>query len=184
MRKIIEILIKIEKKKGEKWIFPLKKTWLKNEDNPLSENCIYLDSLQVFFYVISQFFNLMVDILQREKKKRGTYEKREKKVNEWLSLITTIWEKKLKRVQIQIVCIFIKRLKNLFWMDDKGHIKHKLSPRKASLLSMAGRIQLVRFVIQSMMIYDIPLYSWVLACLLTQAIWKGYKELYLEWWLG
>jgi hypothetical protein len=82
MRKIIEILIKIEKKKGEKWIFPLKKTWLKNEDNPLSENCIYLDSLQVFFYVISQFFNLMVDILQKERKKRALM-KREKK--KWMN---------------------------------------------------------------------------------------------------
>jgi hypothetical protein len=72
----------LKKKKGEKWIFPLKKTWLKNEDNPLSENCIYLDSLQVFFYVISQFFNLMVDILQKERKK-GALMKREKK--KWMN---------------------------------------------------------------------------------------------------
>jgi hypothetical protein len=41
---------------------------------------------------------------------------------------------------------------------DKIHAK--LSRWKASLLSMAGRVQLVRSVIQSMLIYSITLYSW------------------------
>jgi hypothetical protein len=36
----------------------------------------------------------------------------------------------------------------------------KLSAWKASLLTMAGRVQLVKAVIQSMMIYSITLYSW------------------------
>ncbi|MCI10694.1 RNA-directed DNA polymerase (Reverse transcriptase), partial [Trifolium medium] len=39
-------------------------------------------------------------------------------------------------------------------------IQSKLSTWKASLLSMAGRVQLVRAVIQSMLIYSISLYSW------------------------
>ncbi|GAU35943.1 hypothetical protein TSUD_394910 [Trifolium subterraneum] len=44
-------------------------------------------------------------------------------------------------------------------------IKLKLSAWKASLLSMAGRIQLVRAVIQSMLIYSITLYSWPVSLL-------------------
>jgi hypothetical protein len=39
-------------------------------------------------------------------------------------------------------------------------IKLKLASWKASLLTMAGRVQLVKAVIQSMMIYSITLYSW------------------------
>jgi hypothetical protein len=39
-------------------------------------------------------------------------------------------------------------------------IKLKLSAWKASLLSIAGRVQLVKSVIQSMMIYSISVYSW------------------------
>jgi hypothetical protein len=44
-------------------------------------------------------------------------------------------------------------------------IKLKLSAWKASLLSMVGRVQLVRSVIQSMMIYSISLYSWPVSLL-------------------
>jgi hypothetical protein len=39
-------------------------------------------------------------------------------------------------------------------------IKLKLSAWKASLLSIAGRVQLVRSVVQSMLIYSISIYSW------------------------
>jgi hypothetical protein len=39
-------------------------------------------------------------------------------------------------------------------------VKLKLSSWKASLLSMAGRVQLIKSVIQSMLIYNITLYSW------------------------
>lgn len=41
---------------------------------------------------------------------------------------------------------------------DKIHAK--LSAWKASLLSMAGRVQLVKAVIQSMLLYSITIYSW------------------------
>jgi hypothetical protein len=39
-------------------------------------------------------------------------------------------------------------------------IKLKLLAWKASLLSIAGRVQLVRAVVQSMLIYSISIYSW------------------------
>jgi hypothetical protein len=39
-------------------------------------------------------------------------------------------------------------------------IKLKLSAWKTSLLTMAGRVQLVKAIIQSMIIYNITLYSW------------------------
>lgn len=58
----------------------------------------------------------------------------------------------------------------------------KLSTWKASLLSMAGRVQLIRSVIQSMMMYNISLYSWP-ASLIKQVeqkirnfIWSGDQD--------
>jgi len=58
-------------------------------------------------------------------------------------------------------------------------IKMKLSAWKASLLSMAGRIQLVRSVIQGMIIYSISLYSWPISLIkavekhIRNFIWSG-----------
>ncbi|GAU27936.1 hypothetical protein TSUD_146500 [Trifolium subterraneum] len=58
-------------------------------------------------------------------------------------------------------------------------IKLKLSAWKTSLLSIAGRVQLVRSVIQSMLIYSITLYSWPVALLkdiekcIRNFIWSG-----------
>jgi hypothetical protein len=63
---------------------------------------------------------------------------------------------------------------------DKIHAK--LSAWKASLLSMAGRIQLVRSVIQSMLIYSITLYSWPVSLIkmvekdIKNFIWSGDVE--------
>ncbi|KEH18286.1 hypothetical protein MTR_8g015630 [Medicago truncatula] len=51
----------------------------------------------------------------------------------------------------------------LQYMADK--IKLKLSQWKAQLLSMDGKVQLVRSVIQSMLVYNIPLYSWPISLL-------------------
>jgi hypothetical protein len=55
---------------------------------------------------------------------------------------------------------------------DKIH--SKLSAWKASLLSMAGRVQLVRSVIQSMLIYSITIYSWPVS--LIKSIEKEVKK--------
>ncbi|CAJ2670958.1 unnamed protein product [Trifolium pratense] len=57
-------------------------------------------------------------------------------------------------------------------------IKLKLSAWKASLLSIAGRVQLVRSVIQSMLTYSISLYSWPASLLniekcVRNFIWSG-----------
>jgi hypothetical protein len=60
---------------------------------------------------------------------------------------------------------------------DKIH--SKLSAWKASLLSMAGRVQLVRSVIQSMLIYSITIYSWPVSLIksiekeVKNFIWSG-----------
>jgi hypothetical protein len=58
-------------------------------------------------------------------------------------------------------------------------IKLKLSACKASLLSIAGRVQLVKAIIQSMLIYSISLYSWPVSLLkdmekcIRNFIWSG-----------
>jgi len=58
----------------------------------------------------------------------------------------------------------------------------KLSTWKASLLSMAGRVQSVRSVIQSMMIYNISLYSWPTSLIkqieqkIRNFIWSGDQD--------
>ncbi|GAU22700.1 hypothetical protein TSUD_138230 [Trifolium subterraneum] len=61
-------------------------------------------------------------------------------------------------------------------------IKLKLSAWKASLLSIAGRVQLVRAVIQSMLVYSITLYCWPVTLLkdiekwVRNFIWSGDME--------
>jgi hypothetical protein len=57
------------------------------------------------------------------------------------------------------VPIFKGKPKVCYLQAIADKIKLKLSAWKASLLSMAGRVQLVKAVIQSMMIYSITLYS-------------------------
>jgi hypothetical protein len=58
-------------------------------------------------------------------------------------------------------------------------IKLKLSAWKASLLYIAGRVQLIRVVVQSMLIYSISIYSWPEALLkdiekcMRNFIWSG-----------
>jgi ribonuclease HI len=61
-------------------------------------------------------------------------------------------------------------------------VKLKLSSWKASLLSMAGRVQLIKSVIQSMLIYSITLYSWPVSLIkevekhFRNFIWSGDTE--------
>jgi mannosylglycoprotein endo-beta-mannosidase len=61
-------------------------------------------------------------------------------------------------------------------------IKLKLSAWKASLLSIAGRVQLIKSVIQSMLTYSISLYSWPISLLkdlekcIQNFIWSGDLE--------
>ncbi|WJX12769.1 hypothetical protein P8452_03227 [Trifolium repens] len=61
-------------------------------------------------------------------------------------------------------------------------IKLKLSAWKASLLSIAGRVQLIKSVIQSMLTYSISLYSWPVSLLkdiekcIRNFIWSGDLE--------
>jgi len=62
-------------------------------------------------------------------------------------------------------------------------IKLKLSNWKASLLSMAGRVQLVRSVVQSMLSYNISIYSWHVSLLkdleksIRNFVWSGDKDM-------
>jgi len=61
-------------------------------------------------------------------------------------------------------------------------IKLKLASWKASLLSMTGRIQLVRSVIQSMLTYSISIYNWPTSLLkeleksIRNFVWSGDTE--------
>jgi ribonuclease HI len=61
-------------------------------------------------------------------------------------------------------------------------IKLKLSAWKASLLSIAGRVQLIKSVVQSMLTYSISLYSWPVSLLkdlekcIRNFIWSGDLE--------
>jgi hypothetical protein len=58
-------------------------------------------------------------------------------------------------------------------------IKAKLASWKASLLSIAGRVQLVKSVIQGMLVYSISIYSWPISLLkglerwIKKFIWSG-----------
>jgi hypothetical protein len=58
------------------------------------------------------------------------------------------------------VPIFKGKPKTSYLQPIADKISSKLTAWKASLLSMVGRVQLVKSVIQSMLIYNISLYSW------------------------
>jgi hypothetical protein len=63
------------------------------------------------------------------------------------------------------VPIFRGKPKACYLQPIADKVKLKLSAWKASLLSIAGRVQLVRSVVQSMLIYSISIYSWPAALL-------------------
>jgi ribonuclease HI len=80
------------------------------------------------------------------------------------------------------VPIFRGKPKASFLQPVADKIKLKLSAWKASLLSIAGRVQLVKAIIQSMMIYSITLYSWPVSLIkdvernIRNFIWSGDPE--------
>jgi hypothetical protein len=69
------------------------------------------------------------------------------------------------------VPIFKGRPKARYFYQIADKIKNKLSAWKASLLSIAGRVQLVKFVVQSMAIYSITIYSWPISILKSIETW-------------
>ncbi|KAK2429733.1 hypothetical protein QL285_028147 [Trifolium repens] len=77
------------------------------------------------------------------------------------------------------VPIFKGKPKAYHFQPIVDRVKLKLASWKASLLSIAGRIQLVRSVIQSMLTYTISLYSWPVSLLkylekcIRNFIWSG-----------
>jgi mannosylglycoprotein endo-beta-mannosidase len=77
------------------------------------------------------------------------------------------------------VLIFKGKPKSCFLQPIADRIKLKLSAWKASLLSIAGRVQLVRSVVQSMLTYNISIYSWPVSLLkelekcIRNFIWSG-----------
>ncbi|CAJ2642122.1 unnamed protein product [Trifolium pratense] len=64
------------------------------------------------------------------------------------------------------------RPKASYFYPIADKIKTKLSAWKASLLSIAGRVQLVRSVIQSMMVYSISVYAWPIQLLKNIETWS------------
>lgn len=58
------------------------------------------------------------------------------------------------------VPIFKGKPKYIYFNSIADRVKCKLAAWKASLLSMAGRVQLIRSVIQSMLLHCLTIYSW------------------------
>jgi hypothetical protein len=98
-----------------------------------------------------------------------------------LSLIVQLLNFKIGSIPFNYlgVPIFRGKPKTIHLQPIADRIKLKLSAWKASLLSIAGRVQLVRSVIQSMLVYSISLYSWPAALLkdiekcIRNFIWSG-----------
>ncbi|GAU35013.1 hypothetical protein TSUD_103360 [Trifolium subterraneum] len=97
-----------------------------------------------------------------------------------LALIVHLLNFKLgSTFQLFGVPIFKGKPKACYLQPIADKIKLKLSAWKASLLSIVGRVQLVRAVIQSMLIYSITLYSWRVSLLtdiekcVRNFIWSG-----------
>ena len=77
------------------------------------------------------------------------------------------------------VPIFKGKPKTAYFLPIADKIKTKFSAWKASLLSIAGRVQLIRSVIQSMLLHSILIYSWPVALIkdlerwMRNFIWSG-----------
>jgi len=77
------------------------------------------------------------------------------------------------------VQIFRGKPKRIYFQPIADKIKIRLASWKASLLSMAGRVQLVKSVIQSMVIHTMTVYSWPISILrdieklIKKFIWSG-----------
>jgi len=80
------------------------------------------------------------------------------------------------------VSIFKGKPKTSYLQPIADRIKVKLASWKATLLIMAGRVQLVSYVIQSMLIHSIYIYSWPISLLkdierwVRNFIWSGDPE--------
>jgi len=77
------------------------------------------------------------------------------------------------------VPIFKGRPKTIYFQSTADKIRLKLANWKAALLSIAGRVQLVKSVVQGMLIHTISIYSWPVALLrqiekwIKNFIWSG-----------
>jgi len=77
------------------------------------------------------------------------------------------------------VPIFKGKPKSIHFQPTTDKIKLKLGAWKASLLSIPGRVQLVKLVIQGMIIHSITVYAWPIALLrdlercIKNFIWSG-----------
>jgi len=75
--------------------------------------------------------------------------------------------------------IFKGRPKVVHFQPIADRVKSKLSAWKASLLSMAGRVQLFKSVIQSMLLHTMSIYSWPISLIkevekwIKNFIWSG-----------
>jgi hypothetical protein len=61
--------------------------------------------------------------------------------------------------------IFKGKPKAIYFQAIADKIKSKSADGKASLLSLASRVQLVMSVIHSMLVYSISIYSWPISLL-------------------
>jgi len=75
--------------------------------------------------------------------------------------------------------IFKGKPKKIHFQPIADRIKLKLSAWKASLLSIAGRVQLVKVVVQGMLVHTLSIYSWSVTLLkdfdkcIRNFIWSG-----------
>ncbi|XP_058749517.1 uncharacterized protein LOC131622496 [Vicia villosa] len=69
------------------------------------------------------------------------------------------------------VPIFIGKSKVIHFLSIAGKIKLKLATWKTKLLSMAGRVLLVKTVIQSMMVHSITIYDWPMSIIKSIETW-------------
>jgi hypothetical protein len=75
--------------------------------------------------------------------------------------------------------IFKGKSKSIYFQPIADRIRSKLANWKASLLSIAGRVQLVKSVVQSMLIHTMSIYSWPIKLIkqiekwIKNFIWSG-----------
>jgi hypothetical protein len=82
--------------------------------------------------------------------------------NKRLSNIVQLIDFSISSLPFTYLCapIFKGKAKNIYFQPIVDKVKHNLATWKTSLLSIAGNVQLVKSIVQSMLIHTMSVYSW------------------------
>jgi len=140
-----------------------------SRNNPAPSHILYVDDIMVFCKGSASNIQNLIDIFLRYAQASGQHVNPQKSSifsgsisHQRLSQISNLTDFSIGSLPFTYlgVPIFKGKAKTTYFQPIADKVKLKLSASKASLLSLAGRVQLVKSVIHSMLLHCISIYSW------------------------